>query len=217
MSDALDAVQPDGGPVSSDPGYAAWLGYTPARPSRYAPSPVNDTTQPPGWAAPPPPAPLPQPVPPVPPPVPPKKSHKLRNTLLGIVGLIVAIVVATNAGGGSKHSGSSNSGSSNSGVSRGVAAQDATGDVKLGPLQAPDVLGIRYETVTVVNHSSKRSDYVIDVAVQSADGKTQYDTGTALINNVDPGQTAGDKVMFTNHIPAGGKIVLKTVERTASL
>jgi len=216
VSDALDAVQPDGGPVSSDPGYAAWLGYTPERPSGYAPLPVNDTTQPRGWAAPPPPAPLPQPVPPVPP-VPPKKSHKLRNTLLGIVGLIVAIVVATNAGGGSKHSGSSNSGSSNSGVSRGVAAQDATGDVKVGPLQAPDVLGIRYETVTVVNHSSKRSDYVIDVAEQSADGKTQYDTGTALINNVDPGQTASDKVMFTNHIPAGAKIVLKTVERTASL
>jgi hypothetical protein len=155
-------------------------------------------------------------VPPVPP-VPPKKSHKLRNTLLGIVGLIVAIVVATHAGGESKHSGSTNSGSSNSGVSRGLAAQDATGDVKLGPPQAPDVLGIRYETVTVVNHSSKRSDYVIDVAVQSADGKTQYDTGTALINNVDPGQTASDKVMFTNHIPAGAKIVLKTVERTASL
>ena len=216
MSDALDAVQPDGGPVSSDPGYAAWLGYTPERPSGYAPLPVNDTTQPPGWAAPPPPPPLPQPVPPVPP-VPPKKSHKLRNTLLGIVGLIVAIVVATHAGGESKHSGSTNSGSSNSGVSRGLAAQDATGDVKLGPPQAPDVLGIRYETVTVVNHSSKRSDYVIDVAVQSADGKTQYDTGTALINNVDPGQTASDKVMFTNHIPAGAKIVLKTVERTAAL
>ena len=213
MSDALDAVQPDGGPVSSDPGYAAWLGYTPERPSGYAPLPVNDTTQPPGWAAPPPPPPLPQPVPPVPP----KKSHKLRNSLLGIVGLIVAIVVATHAGGESKHSGSTNSGSSNSGVSRGLAAQDATGDVKLGPPQAPDVLGIRYETVTVVNHSSKRSDYVIDVAVQSADGKTQYDAGTALINNVDPGQTASDKVMFTNHIPAGAKIVLKTVERTAAL
>jgi len=213
VSDALDAVQPDGGPVSSDPGYAAWLGYTPERPSGYAPLPVNDTTQPPGWAAPPPPPPLPQPVPPVPP----KKSHKLRNSLLGIVGLIVAIVVATHAGGESKHSGSTNSGSSNSGVSRGLAAQDATGDVKLGRPQAPDVLGIRYETVTVVNHSSKRSDYVIDVAVQSADGKTQYDTGTALINNVDPGQTASDKVMFTNHIPAGAKIVLKTVERTAAL
>ena len=26
-----------------------------------------------------------------------------------------------------------------------------------------------------------------------------------------------DKVMSTNHIPAGAKIVLKTVERTASL
>ena len=48
-------------------------------------------------------------------------------------------------------------------------------------------------------------------------GKIQYDAGTALINNVDPSQTAGDKVMFTKHIPAGAKVVLKTVERTASL
>ncbi|HEY3088942.1 MAG TPA: hypothetical protein VGJ59_12855 [Jatrophihabitantaceae bacterium] len=210
MSDIVDAAQPDGGPVSSDPGYAAWLGNTPDRPGGYTPPPVENNTQPLGWAAPPPP---PQPVPPVPP----KKSHKLRNTLLGIVGLIVAIAVATNVGGGSKHSGSSNSGSSNSGVSQGVASQDATGDVKLGPMQAPDVLGIRYETITVVNHSSKRSDYVVDVAVQSADGRTRYDTGTALINNVDPSQTASDKVMFTNRIPAGAKVVLKTVERTASL
>jgi hypothetical protein len=209
VSDTLDAAQQDGGPVSSDPGYAAWMGYAPEAPGRYIP-PANDNTQPPGWAAPPPP---PQPVPPVPP----KKSHKLRNTLLGIVGLIVAIAVATTAAGGSKHSGSSNSGSLNSGVSQGVASQNATGDVTLGPVQAADALGIRYETVTVFNHSSKRSDYMIDVAVQSADGKTQYDTGTALINNVDPGQTASDRVMFTNHIPAGAKIVLKTVERTASL
>lgn len=186
MSDTLDAAHPDGGPVSSDPGYAVWLGNTPQGPYR-------------------------------PPPVPPKKSHKLRNTVLGIVGLIVAIAVATNAGGGSKHSGSANSGGSNSGVSRGAASQDPTGDVALGPIQAPDALGIRYEKITAVNHSSKRSDYMIDVAVQSADGKTQYDTGTALINNVDPSQTASDKAMFTNHIPAGAKVVLKTVERTASL
>ena len=210
MPDTFNAAQPDGGPVSSDPGYAVWLGRPPEGASYYAPPPVINDTKPLGWATPPPP---PQPVPPVPP-VPPKKSHRLRNTLLGIVGLIVAIAVIASAAGGSKHHGSS---SSNSGVSQGVASQDATGDVKLGLVQAPDAIGIRYEKITVVNHSSKRSDYMISVAVQSADGKTQYDTGTALINNVDPSQTASDKVMFTNHIPAGAKVVLKTVQRTASL
>jgi hypothetical protein len=39
----------------------------------------------------------------------PKKSHKLRNSFLVGVGVIVAIVIATQAGGGSKH----NSGSAN--------------------------------------------------------------------------------------------------------
>lgn len=203
MSDTTRAAQPDGGPVSSDPGYAMSLGYTPEG-TRYhaAPRPLNSDTQPLGWGAPP------------PPPVPPKKSHKLRNAVFGVVGLIVAIAVIASAAGGSKHHDGS---SSSSGVSQGVASQDASGDVKLGPVQAPDALGIRYEKITVVNHSSERSDYMISVAVQSADGKTQYDTGTALINNVDPSQTASDKVMFTNQIPAGAKVVLKTVERTASL
>jgi hypothetical protein len=187
MSDTTRAAQPDGGPVSSDPGYAASLGYPLGGPNYYAPPP---------------------------PPVPPKKSHKLRNTLLGVSGLIVAIAVIASAAGGSKHHGGS---SSSSGVSQGVASQDAVGDVKLDPVQAPDTIGVRYEKITVVNHSSKRSDYMIEVAVQSADGKTQYDTGTTLISNVDPGQTASDQVMFTKHIPAGAKVVLKTVERTASL
>jgi hypothetical protein len=196
VSDTINAAQPDGGPVPSDPGYAASAGYAQEGPSDFAPPPVNNNTQPPA---------------------PPKKSHRLRNTIFGVVGLIVVIIIATNAGGGGKHNGTSSGTSTDPGVSQGVASRDATRDVKLGPVQAPDVLGVRYEKITVVNHSSERSDYMIDVAVQSPDGKTQYDTGSAYITNVDPGQTAIDKVMFTKDIPAGAKAVLKTVERTASL
>ena len=39
MSDTLDAAQPDGGPASSDPGYAASPGYILDGSSRYAPPP----------------------------------------------------------------------------------------------------------------------------------------------------------------------------------
>ena len=39
MSDTLDAAQPDGGPASSDPGYAASPGYIRDGSSRYAPPP----------------------------------------------------------------------------------------------------------------------------------------------------------------------------------
>lgn len=59
VSDTIDAAQPDGGPVSSDPGYVAWLGHTPEGPSRYAPPPVNNDTQPLGFSAPPSPPPAP--------------------------------------------------------------------------------------------------------------------------------------------------------------
>ena len=41
MSDTLDAAQPDGGPASSDPGYAASPGYILDGSSRYAPPPSS--------------------------------------------------------------------------------------------------------------------------------------------------------------------------------
>jgi Flp pilus assembly protein TadG len=45
-------------------------------------------------------------------------------------------------------------------------------------------------TVTVVNNTSKASNYIIDVTFDSTDGKTQLDSSVATVNNVAPGQTA---------------------------
>ena len=42
-------------------------------------------------------------------------------------------------------------------------------------IAAPDILGFRVVDLKVTNHSSERSNYLIMVAVESADGKTQYD------------------------------------------
>jgi hypothetical protein len=41
-----------------------------------------------------------------------------------------------------------------------------------------------------VNHSSKTSNYLITVAFESPDGKTQLDTGNAVVNNLASGQSA---------------------------
>lgn len=43
--------------------------------------------------------------------------------------------------------------------------------------------------VTVTNNSSDRSNYVIEVSFESADGSQQYATGTAVLNGLNPGQT----------------------------
>lgn len=44
--------------------------------------------------------------------------------------------------------------------------------------------------ITVKNNSSKASNYMINIAFESADGATQLDTGYAIVNNLAPGQSA---------------------------
>jgi hypothetical protein len=155
-------------------------------------------------------------------PVPPKKkSHKLRWTLLGLGGIVAIIAIATAAAGGAAKTTTPSTPTNNQspGVSRGIGSQDATGDVKLGSYTT-DVIKVGHVGVTVTNHSSKRSDYMITVALESADGRTQYDTADVYVQNLEPGQSTSQDGIFTNtstNPPATAKLVLKSVERTASL
>lgn len=139
-------------------------------------------------------------------------SFRLRTALLVLVtalGLSSCTPLADTSDSGSADG-------SGSGVSQGLGAQNAAADVQLGIVRAPDVLGIRYEKVSVYNTSSERSDYSINVAIESANGRVQYDTGFAYITNVEPGQRASEKVMFSKPVPGGARVVLKEVQRTAS-
>lgn len=73
--------------------------------------------------------------------------------------------------------------------------------------------------VVVTNHSSKRSDYLITLALESADGKTQIDTADIFVQNLEPGQASPQQGIFlgtNSKPPADSKVVLKSVERTAS-
>jgi hypothetical protein len=138
---------------------------------------------------------------------------KKRTWIIATVLLLIGAGIA-----GGSNSSTSSGGSGNSGVSSGLGANDASGDVTDVQIGSPDILGLRSVTLQVTNHSSKRSDYVIDLSVESADGATQYDTTTALVNNVEPGQTANpDAFPLTKRIPDDAVVKVKTVERTASL
>lgn len=157
----------------------------------------------------------------------PKKKHTFRNIVLGAIGAIVLIVIIATAASGSKKDNGANNGnnqpagtttSAAPGVSKGLGSKDASGDIKLGKPDASNGFSIDVP-VTAKNSSSKRSDYIVSLSLESADGSTQYDTATALLENVEPGQTATDTASFLKQskLPPGAKIVIKEVQRTASV
>ena len=98
---------------------------------------------------------------------------------------------------------------------RGWEGSDASKDVTLGTPKATE-FGITTVPITVKNSSSKRSDYFVTVAAESADGATQYDTSIGNAMGVEPGQTANADATFTKDLPSGYKVVVKEVQRTAS-
>jgi hypothetical protein len=105
-------------------------------------------------------------------------------------------------------------------VSHELGSQDASKDVTLGAITIEPTLSIPQVPVTVTNHSSKRSNYIIEVSLESADGKTQLDTTTVAVENLEPRQASKQTAQFVGMInkplPAGAKTVLKSVDRLAS-
>ncbi|HEX2905056.1 MAG TPA: hypothetical protein VHO01_16500 [Jatrophihabitans sp.] len=166
---------------------------------------------------------------------PPKKKHTARNVILGGIGALVLIGIIAAAAGGSKKNDTADSSTVSGtgtiaatakasskaapapGVSKGLGSKDATGDIKIGQPDASNGFDIEVP-VTATNSSSKRSDYMVSLSLESADGKTQYDTASAFLQNVEPGQTAADKAIFIKQskLPAGAKITVKEVQRLAS-
>lgn len=177
---------------------------------------------------------------PPPPPPQPKKRHLGLKIVGGLVALFVALSIIGSVVGGDDAKKASDpqptatgskaavapkgttpkptpKASASTSVGRGFGSKDASGDVKLGK---PTTNGYWVVIpVTVTNHSSKRSDYFIDVSLESADGKTQYDTGSAFARRVEPGQSAREEVLMTKvkELPSGARPSLKSVQRSPSI
>lgn len=103
-------------------------------------------------------------------------------------------------------------------VSRGLGSKDASADVTEAQIIRSDdeYLPIDEVSVRVTNNSSKRSDYFVDVAVESPDGSTKIDSTTIMVMNLEPGQSTVEKGMITKEIPADAVAKIKSVQRTAS-
>jgi Domain of unknown function (DUF4190) len=83
-----------------------------------------------------------------------------------------------------------------------------------------DVLGVQREATAhliVTNHSSRQSTYIITVTFQDKTG-VQIASGSAFVQNVDPGQTAKYDAhgYLTEPAPASLRCSVKDVERFAS-
>ena len=137
--------------------------------------------------------------------------------VLGLIAVVLGIVgaVIVNSTVNDLNKSFSSTSTNKSGVSQGLGSQDASGDVTVGALRLDDLGG--HVKVTVTNHSSKRSDYDVELASESADGKTQYDTTDAFIDKLEPGQTASTDADFLSDTPTGALVKVKQVDRLASV
>lgn len=93
-----------------------------------------------------------------------------------------------------------------------VGLADLSKDVEFGAIElmAP---ALNRVPVTVTNSGPRTFDYFIDVVVESKDGRTTYDTGTAFVRAVKPGATAETSVDFFVDIPADAVVRVELVER----
>lgn len=70
--------------------------------------------------------------------------------------------------------------------------------------------------LTVTNHSSKPSTYLITVGVSSADGSLLIDTGIASISGLAPNQATKQQALFSKAIPDGSVCKVQSVSRFAT-
>jgi PBP1b-binding outer membrane lipoprotein LpoB len=100
-------------------------------------------------------------------------------------------------------------------VSQKPVAKEALGDVKLGAIRVDAKLKTPMADITITNHSAKSSNYIVDVSITSADGKTQIDNAVVHTQSLAPGHTADLAAHFrTNQkLPSGAKITIVGLAR----
>jgi hypothetical protein len=118
---------------------------------------------------------------------------KKRIWALGVVGIIV-IAAAAGSGGGSGGSGSTST-KQNGGVSTlsNNGKNPPQADVAMSKCSNGEY-GLADVEVTITNHSSERSNYMVSVNLVDASG-VKVGEGSAFSNNVEPGQVAIEKAL----------------------
>jgi hypothetical protein len=126
--------------------------------------------------------------------------RKKRYWTLAAVAAIIAIGVASSSSSSNKTVASNNGGTktlSNNG------SHPPQADVQVTHCNT-DTLGDLQALLKVTNHSSGRSNYIITVAFTSKSGKTQLDTATSIVNDLEAGQISNQKGVTVTSAPVGG-------------
>lgn len=94
--------------------------------------------------------------------------------------------------------------------------QKALEDVKLGALRV-EPQGALSAEVAITNNTTKASNYIVDLELMAADGKTQLDTAMVSAAGVAAGKTTKVKAQFgsTEKLPKGAKVTIVGVARIA--
>lgn len=137
----------------------------------------------------------------------------MRIGSMAAIGTLTAVALtgcSVDSSGGSSPSGSK----SGSDETKGKVLQHAK-DVKITKCKR-DQFGDLDAKVRITNHSSKASDYIVTVAFESQNGSEQIDTGTAIVDSLQPGQSTNQDAGGTKSYKKQFKCVLSDAERTAS-
>ncbi len=149
----------------------------------------------------------------------------LRHKILTGIGalIVIAIVASIASSGGKSGNGTASPVGASSGAPAATSSPKAAGaiahseDIAISTCAA-DELGYANSKVVITNHSSKPSNYIVTIAMDTPDGKTQIGTGNAVVNNLAPGQaSAAQDANTLMKAPAGGYVCkLASVTRYSS-
>lgn len=100
-------------------------------------------------------------------------------------------------------------------ASLGGGTREAWGDVVLGEFRGDTAAGPHMAEVTITNHSSEVSNYIVDVNLMSVDGKTRLDAAMVSTESLAPGQTIKltARFMATQKLPPGAKPAIAGIAR----
>lgn len=136
---------------------------------------------------------------------------KKRFWALGVVGIIIVAMAAGSSGGSGGTSTKQNGGVSTL-SNNGKNPRQA--DVAMSKCSNGEY-GLADVEVTITNHSSERSNYMISLNLLDANG-VKVGEGTAISNNVEPGQVAVEDALASASGKAFSTCKITDVNRFAS-
>jgi|GEM_PF-5433888 len=143
------------------------------------------------------------------------QSGKLKMIGLSAIALASTFVLLGSGEDSGSKSTSDSSSSSNDGSSSDVGESSEVDDVTITSCGA-DELGQMEAVLRITNNSSKPSNYMINVAFESPGGSEQLDTGFAIVDTLQPGQSTNETAMTFTDAPANFTCRVISVDRYAS-